>query len=188
MNSSQNSIQSIENLINIINNYSNETLLFENQNITSTNTTNIKIYHFIEAAKVLLQNSCTDNSYAILTFKIDTAGKANRSYGNPLSDELITRVNSTLRAYIKEPNLYCNINENFVILLENYKSIDIAILVIQLSEEISDFCPKLKTSLSFGICMADQANQEVCTILKRALYALSPLKRQAHQLLANYME
>ncbi len=184
MNSSQIAVQSIESLINIINDYSNETFLYENQNITSTNSTNIKIYHFIEAAKVLLHNSTGNNSYAVLTFKIDSSGKSNKLRGNSLSNELITHISSTLRTHIKEPNLYCNINENFVILLENYKSIDIAILVIQLSEEISCFCRDLKTKLSFGICMADQTNQEICSILKRALYALSPLKRQENQLLA----
>jgi GGDEF domain-containing protein len=185
---SQNAMQSMETYNNVFDKYSNPIFFYDNLNKTSLNTSGTGIFHFTEAAEKLLKSNPENNSYALLAFDIDQFSEINKLYGSSLTNELITHINSILKNHIKEPNLFCNINENFAILLENYKSIDIAMLVIQLSEEISCLYPELKIKLAFGICMAGQFEQKFSSLYKRAFYAKNTIKGQDQQLLANYTE
>ena len=184
----QNAMQSMEAHNNIVDQYPNSIFFYDNLNKNSLNSSNIDIYRFVESAERLLESNLKNSTYALLVFDIDKFHEINKSYGDSIMNELIARINSTLKSHIKEPNLYCNVKEHFAILLENYKSIDIAMLVIQLSEEISCFYPELKIKPAFGICIAGPSDRKVSSLYKRAFYAKNTIKGQDKQLLANYTE
>lgn len=181
----QNAMQSIETQYSIYDMCSNLSLFYENLNKASFNISNIDIYQFTKSSEKLLKNNTQKNTYAVLVFDIDQLNEFN----NSIKNELIAHIESTLKNYINEPKLYCNMNDgNYVILLENYKSIDIALLVILLTEEISDYIPELNIKPTFGICIADQSDQNIPSLYKRAFYAKSTIKGQNQKLLANYTE
>lgn len=181
---SRNSMLSMETHNHVIDMCSNPT---DPLNKISLYTSSIDFYHFTEYAEKLLKNE-SNNSYAVLAFHVDKFTEIKRLYGNSLANELITHIDSTIKNYIHEPSLHYNREDNYAILLENYKSIDIAMLVIQLSEEISCFYPELNIKLAFGICIAAQPNQNITSLYKRALYAKSTIKGDGQLLLANYTD
>jgi GGDEF domain-containing protein len=185
---SQNATQSIITHNNIIDKSSNLSLSYYNLDKISIFPSNIGLYHFTESAEKLLKNNPNRNSYALLAFDIDNISEISKLYGIFFVSELFVQISSTLRNHIMDPNLYCNMNENFAILLENYTSIDIAMLVIQLSEEISNINPELNIKLAFGICIAGPADQNISFLYKRAFLAKSTIKGKDQPLLANYTE
>jgi GGDEF domain-containing protein len=161
---------------------------YDNPQKTFLNSSYYGIDDFIESSENLLRNNQRNNLYSILVFDIDKFEEINNSDGIFLSNEVIALICSILECHIKEPNQYCYTNENFAILLENYKSIDVAMLVIQLSEEISNFFSTFKVKLSFGICIVNQSDQNISDLYIKACYAKSTIKGQNQQLLANYTE
>ncbi len=185
---SRNSMLSMETHNHVTDMCSNPTDSSDTTNKNSLYTSSIDFYNFTEYAEKLLKNKRSNNSYAVLAFHIDKFHEIKRIYGNSLADELITHIDSTIKNHINESSLHCNREDNFAILLENYKSIDIAMLVIQLSEEISCFYPALNIKLAFGICIAAQPNQDITSLYKRALYAMSTIKGDGQLLLANYTD
>ncbi len=185
---SRNSVLSEEYHSEIVNHSSDLNHPLNRSSKFSPYTSNSNIYQFIEAADWLLNNNPKQHTYAVLAFDIGSLSESNRLYGNSRTSELITHISSLLSIHIKEPNLYCNFRENFAIFLEDYTSIDIAILVIQLSEEITGYCRNLNAKPTFGFCIAGQSDQRISSLYKRAFYAKNSIKGQERPLLANYTE
>ena len=144
---------------------------------------------FEEAAKCIMQHNTGNNSYTLAVFDIDKFSEINEMFGFSVGDELIQHICSTLQANITWPHLCCRLyDDNFALFLENYKSVDIALLVICLAEEIAKYNSDLKNKLSFGICQAKEADFDIEALYKRAIYAKSTIKGETHQLLASYTE
>ena len=149
---------------------------------TITNVFNFEAY----AKKMLDDNS---NSHTMIVFGIDNFKEINNSYGNATGSELLSYVQIILNSYIPEPNLFCQLHSDcFAIFLENYNDIDIALLTIQLTEEISNCNIEFKPKLSFGICKAGFSDSNICSLWGRALYARRSIKTDAGQLMADYYE
>jgi GGDEF domain-containing protein len=185
----QNAIPLTETHSNVFDNCSNLTFFYDNLYKASLNISNIGISHFTETADGLLTNNPNNNLYTVLVLNIDKSGEINKLYDNSIPNELIAQIGSSLKNHIKAPNLYCNFNgKNFAVFLENYKSIDIALLVIQLTEEISGIYPEVNIRPAFGICTAGQYDQSFFSLYKRAFYAMTTIKGRDQQLLANYTE
>ncbi len=173
-----------------MNHYTNyDTFEFNSQNaiqddpdVFSSSSSNIDLYHLIESIENRTVNQ--NVSYAILAFDIDNYIELIKLYGDFASNELMAQVHKTLQNHIKQPHMYNGCVDKFVILLENYKSIDVALLVIELSEEIYSFCPDIK--LSFGICIAGPSDRDISTLYKRARLAKNSIKGLNQPILANY--
>ncbi|HWT74070.1 MAG TPA: diguanylate cyclase [Mobilitalea sp.] len=143
---------------------------------------------FIEAAQGLLKSKNNKNSYTMVVFDIDQFRNVNEFYGYPAGNELLYYIGVKLASKLEASNLFCRLcDDNYAVFLENYREIDIALLVIHLTEEISNYYPELQLKLSFGICRAEQSDVNITSLCSRAYYAKSTIKGKL-QLLANYDE
>lgn len=185
-----NTLISIKNYYNVIVERSN--LAFYDLNLNNISQDNTKtpisdLHQFALLAEGLLKDASNDFSYTIVVFDIDNFSKINKLYGYNTGNNLLTHIECTIKANIGEPNLYCRMHDdNFALLLVNYKEIDIALLVIQLTEEINHFNRLLQIKLSFGICKVDEADCDIPYLCTRAFYAKSTIKGKAQHLLANF--
>lgn len=144
---------------------------------------------FTTSAENMLNQKESNSSHIMIVFGIDNFNDINACYGNDSGNELLKYVHLTLKSYIPAPNLFCQLqSDSFAIFLEDYKNIDLALLAIQLTEEISNYNPKYMAKLSFGICKALPSDTNISPLCSRALYAKRTLKMKAPQLLADYNE
>lgn len=143
------------------------------------------LYKFTVSAEEQLQNH-SDCSHVMLVIDCKTGNSTrNKSIRRGLMDYL----NVLIKDYINAPYISCQVNENtFTILLENYKEIDISVLVIYLTEMISAYHPELRSKLTFGFCKADSSECDVLSLYQKAFYAMNTIKEQDQQLLADYHE
>jgi GGDEF domain-containing protein len=177
---------------NIIDKCSILTFYDTNLNKTSIHVSNPnfpEMNHFTTSAERLLNNNPQNYSYTMIVFDINLLSKINETYNHVIYNALIKHVFATLQANIQEPNLFCQINDdNFAIFVENYKAIDIALFVINLTEEISSYNSELTIKLTFGSCPADYSKMNISTLSRLAFYAKSTLNGQSNRLLADYNE
>jgi diguanylate cyclase (GGDEF)-like protein len=147
------------------------------------------IFHFEASAKKMLNNKSDFISHIMIVFGIDNFKEINESYGYAVGNELLSYVQIILNSNIEKPHLYCQLySDSFAIFLENYKDIDLALLTIQLTEEISSYHIDIKPKLSFGICKATTSDLNIPSLCGRALYARRTIKTDAGQLMADYHE
>lgn len=147
------------------------------------------IHHFAETAAKMLSSNTYSHTYIMIIFGINNLSEINHCYGSAAGHGLICHIQKIIKSYIHEPNLYCHFNvDNFAIFMENCKDIDLALLVIQLTEEIADFNRGYNIKLSFGICKANHSDSSISSLLSRALYAKRSVKIDAYQLLVDYNE
>lgn len=188
---SPNILVSIENFYKIIVERSNPTF-YDSLNQLSFNDSEIPISdmnNFIESAEKLLKNNKNGKTYTMIVFDIDNFREINSLYGYSTGNDILNHIAKILSSYIREPNLYCRVyDDNYALFLENYREIDIALLVIYLTEEISNYYIDLKTKLSFGICKTEPEDRNILSICSKAYFAKSTIKGKEHQLLANYDE
>lgn len=181
---------SMENYYNFIVEQSNPAFYDLNLNHISIDNPNLPIsdlHQFFLASEDLLKDISDNNSYTMVVFDIDNFSKINKLYGYNTGNNLLTHIGSTIKSNLGEPNLYCRLHDdNFALLLENYREIDIALLVIQLAEEINHFNRLLQLKLSFGICKVDSNDYTIPNLCTRAYYAKSTIKGNSQHLLANY--
>lgn len=146
------------------------------------NGTNLQ---FQESAEATLKNG-KDHSHTMIVFDIDKFHDIIEYYGYDTANEVLAQIELILKAYIQQPSLYCRLcNDNFVILLQDYKDIDVAMLAIQLTEELSGYYAD--TKLSFGISKAD-TGADISSLYRRAYYAKNTVKGRGRHLLANFNE
>lgn len=147
------------------------------------------IKHFLDAANELLNNQNNPETHTMVVFSINHLKEINTRYGFDTGCELISYVHNILKAYINKPQLFSDFNTNhFAIFLNNYKKIDLALLVIQLTEEISNYNKDINITLSFGICQAGPLDDNINRIYKRALLAKNCIKSETFRFLADYNE
>lgn len=157
--------------------------------LNNSNSNISDICDFEAAAEKMLKLSSNTDSHIMIVFGIDNFNEINAYYGHSAGTELLSFVCNVLNSYVTEPNLYCQLHsESFAIFLENYKDIDLALLAIQLTEEISGFNKNYDTKISFGTCKASPTDQSISSLCSRALYARRTIKIDARQLLADYNE
>lgn len=149
-----------------------------------SSSTEIDLHHFIESIE--MRTVKQNVTYAILVFDIDNYIDLIQQYGDFATKETMAQVHKTLQDHIRQPHMYYGCADQFVILLENYKSIDAALLVIDLSEEIYGFCPEAK--LTFGICIAGPSDRNISTLYQRACLAKNSIRGQNQPILANYSD
>ena len=181
-----NALASIKNYYNIIIERSN--LAFFDFNL-GMNPHISDMQRFSIAAEQLLKQNLFHHAYTMVVFDIDCFRKVNEIIGYSRGDDLLQYIEHTLQTYISVPDLYCRVHDdNFALFLADYKEIDIALLVIQLTEEISKFASPVDINLSFGICKAEFAELDIPSLCSRAIYAKSTIKGKEQQLLADYDE
>ncbi len=147
------------------------------------------IFHFEASAKKMLNDNSDSNSHIMIVFGIDNFKEINKCYGFAVGNELLSYVQIILKSYIDEPHLFCQLySDSFAIFLENYSDIDLALLTIQLTEEITSYNLDIKPKLSFGICKADSSDFNIFSLCGRALFARRTIKTDAGQLMADYHE
>lgn len=187
-----NVLASIKNYYNIIIERSNLAFFDFNLESSPADAPNTKIsdmQRFSVTAERLLKQNFFHHAYTMVVFDIDCFKKMNECLGYSHGDELLRYIEKTLQTYISAPNLFCRVHDdNFALFLEDYKEIDIALLVIQLTEEISKFASHVDINLSFGICKAEFAELDIPSLCSRAFYAKSTIKGKEQQLLADYDE
>lgn len=187
----QDMLISIKDPNHIINELSNLTF-YNNLNklsLSNFNTYFADIKQFISSAEGFLNSRHGNNSYTIIVFDINKFSDINKVHGSSVGDSLLKHIDLILKSHIHDPYLYCRIDEeNFAVFLENYKDIDIALLAIYLSEEISIINKEIKPKLSFGICKAKTPDLNITSLYNRAFYAKSTITKNDRKLLANYNE
>ena len=182
---------SIKNYYNIIVDRSNLAFYDYNPNNTLPEVSTIELndmYCFTLSAGSLLKNSVACNVYDMIVFDIDNFSDINKTYGYNVGDELLEYIEQTLHSILPTTSLFCRMHDdNYALLLENCSEIDIALLVIQLTEEINRFRTSFQVQLSFGITKVDSSENNIPSICTRAFYAKSTIKGQKN-LLANFDE
>lgn len=187
-----NVLASIKNYYNIIIERSNLAFFDFNLGINPLDSSHTQIsdmQRFSVKAEQLLKQNLFHHAYTMVVFDIDCFRKVNEIIGYSRGDELLQYIEHTLQSYVSAPDLYCRVHDdNFALFLADYKEIDIALLVIQLTEEISKFTSPININLSFGICKAEFAELDIPSLCSRAFYAKSTIKGKEQQLLADYNE
>lgn len=147
-----------------------------------------EIHRFEESVEYLLVNR-RNNTFTMAVFDIDRFSDINKTYGFLVGNDLLNYIDSVLNSYMNETNLYCRLyDDHFALFFENSKMLDVALFVIYLTEEISNFHPNIKNKISFGICQADTTDTSMISLCNRAIYAKSTIKGKPSRLLANYDE
>ncbi len=147
------------------------------------------MHHFTVSAQKLLYNGNRQHTYTMIIFDVTMLGETSEACSLYAFRYLITYVDTVLKKYIAKPDLFCQMNHNtFAILVENYKSVDIALLAISLMEEASQFDPDLKVKLTFGTCLSNQPDTDITALYRQAFYAKNTIKDQNHHILADYNE
>jgi GGDEF domain-containing protein len=145
--------------------------------------------HFKISAERMLYNSRNNGPHIMIVFGLNHLSDITADYGPITELELTCYVQDILKAYIPEPNLFCPLtSDTFAVFLENFKDIDVALLVIQLTEEISSFQKQNDITLSFGICKETPFLSNVLSLYNCALYAKESVKIDSLQFLADYSE
>ncbi len=179
-----------DNYHKIIDKWSNLTFYDNNLNRYSLNLSPDKLqdmYHFTILAEQLLRDHQKEHSHTMVAFHIQKPALHSRIYDINSGEGLAKHTEAALKSHIKNPNLSCGINEDtFIFLLEDYKTVDTALLVINLTEEISRYYPDLKLRLTFGSCRADPYEYEIPCLCRRAFYAMSTISGDDQQLMADY--
>lgn len=130
-----------------------------------------------------------NHSHIMIVFDIDDFHDINQICGQSVGNEILKHIEDTLKSTISLPNLYCRLfDDNFAIFLEGYKDIDVALLVIQLSEDISGYYTDLKIKLSFGTSKADPSDTYVSSLCSRAYFAKSTIKGKGRHWLGSFNE
>lgn len=143
------------------------------------------LYHFVTCAENLLKNN-SPKAHTMLVFDCE---EEDGSKDTSLFNKLTTYLDGFLQKHIQEPNLFCRLcDDTFVLLLEDCKEIDVAVLVIYLMEEVSGFDPEKKMKLTFGACKADPAEYNIHALYQKAVFAKNSIKGKTLQLLADYQE
>ncbi len=180
-----------DNFIHVINKWSHLTFYDCNLNIISPSISHAHysdLYQFTISAERLLKNSPYHN-HIMLIFDIDTICEAAETNPSVIDYKFSHHVDTIVKSYIHEPNLCSSINdETFMILIENYNTIDIAMLVINLTEDITNFNPEFKIKVKFGTCIAEYSDYDITSLYRRAFFAMSTITGKEQQLLANYNE
>lgn len=146
-------------------------------------------FNFEDSAKNMLDGDPDSNSHIMIVFGIDNFKEINDLCGTAVGNGLLFYIQTILKSYLHKPHLYCQLHSDcFAILLENYKDIDLALLTIQLTEEISNYKIDIIPKLSFGICKADSSDFNIFSLCGRALYARRSIKTDGKQLMADYNE
>ena len=155
----------------------------------------VSLIHFkdLHRFESLARNLLTEDRglcyYNMIVFDVDQFSEINRRYGYLVGNNFLAYIESVLKANVQEPDLYCRLyDDHFALFLKDCKDIDLALYVIQLSEEVSKFSPEINNKLSFGICRTDSLNLDILSLCNCAIYAKNTIKGQACQFLANYNE
>ncbi|HHV12738.1 MAG TPA: hypothetical protein GXX75_20915 [Clostridiales bacterium] len=147
------------------------------------------MHHFTVSAQKLLHKGSRRHTYTMIIFDVTLLGGASEACNLYVFRDLVAYVDTVLKKYIAKPDLFCQMNHNtFAILVENYKSVDIALLAISLMEEANQFDPGLKVKLTFGTCLSNQPDIDITALYRQAFYAKSTIKDQNHHILADYNE
>jgi GGDEF domain-containing protein len=147
------------------------------------------INQFVASAERLLQDNSNPYSHTMIVFGINNFSDIITNYGFAAGEELAGYVKSVLKSYLQEPNLFCHYQAgSFAMFLEDYKDIDLALLVIQITEEITRYHKDYNLKLSFGVCKASPSASTFYCLYRRAMYAKSSVNTDAFQLLADYSE
>jgi hypothetical protein len=178
-----------ENYLFVINKWSRIAFYDYNLNITSPSISNnyySNVYDFTVSTEFLLKNN-PYHTHTLLVFdikslnEIESEALINSSFSN--------YVDTIIHSNTQKPDLYCRLNDKTVIvLLENYSSIDVAMLVINLNEDIANYKPEYNIKLKFGTCIAEDFEIDIISLYRRAYFAMSTIKDNEQQLMANYNE
>jgi GGDEF domain-containing protein len=180
-----------ENYLYVINKWSRIAFYDCNLNITSPSISNnyyYDVYDFTVSSEFLLKNN-SYHTHTLLVFDIKSlnATEAESHYMN--DSRFSNYVDTIINSNIQKPDLYCRLNdETIVVLLENYSSIDVAMLVINLNEDIVNYKPEYNINLKFGTCIAQDYEFDIISLYRRAYFAKSTMKDNDQQLMANYNE
>ncbi len=149
----------------------------------------LMLHQFTDCAENLLRNNSRNHSYTMLIFDVNLLSGTQESCSLSAFQDLITYIGSMLKNYVPEPNLFCQINSNnFAILMQDSKAVDVALLAISLTEEANQFHPGSMVKLTFGSCLADSKKIDIAALFRQAIYAKNTITEQNHQILAVYNE
>jgi hypothetical protein len=178
-----------ESYLSVINKWSRIAFYDYNLNLISPSISNSyysNVYDFTVSSEILLKNN-PYHTYTLLAFDIKSL---NAAESDSLNDSRFSNyVDTIINSSIKKPDLYCRLNnETIVVLLENYSTIDVAMLVINLNEDIANYKPEYNIKLKFGTCIAKDYEFDIISLYRRAYFAMSTMKDNDQQLMANYNE
>ena len=195
MTSEANDLITNENFLKIIDKWSNLAFYDNSLNRYSLNLAKnnyYELYQFTIAAEQLVKNNLGRHSYTMIVFNIHTPNDmyhALKSDSIPAFKDLTIQVASALGTHLPTQTLYCAMNiDTYAILLEDYKPVDTALLVINLTEDITNHYPDSKLRLTFGSCEADAYEYDIPSMCRRAFYAMSTITGDDPQLMVDYNE